>query len=138
MRGGGGTGAAGTARVRVLRVVGWFAVAVACDLLVLLTRGRDDAANFAAAYLLEQSLSVDNLVAFLVVFRLFKARRCGALLPGPPGGGGCWRRRCSAEARTTRRRARGCQPALPNGRLRCRCLLRTSRWRCHGACWARR
>mmetsp|Transcript_14513 Transcript_14513/g.43337 ORF Transcript_14513/g.43337 Transcript_14513/m.43337 type:complete len:183 (-) Transcript_14513:601-1149(-) len=59
-----------------------YAVFAACAFGALLWawRGRPAAAAFAAGYLVEQSLSVDNLFVFIMLFDYFKAR--------PPSGRG--------------------------------------------------
>jgi tellurite resistance protein TerC len=46
----------------------WFAVAAAFGVLVLLLRGGSAMQDYFAAYLLEESLSVDNLFVFLMIF----------------------------------------------------------------------
>lgn len=50
----------------------WIGLALLFNLFVLLTRGRDAALTFLAGYLLEESLSVDNLFVFLLVFSYFR------------------------------------------------------------------
>jgi len=52
----------------VLRVVFWVGVGLAFGAWVALTRGSVAAAEYYAAYLLEQSLSVDNIFVFVIVF----------------------------------------------------------------------
>lgn len=49
--------------------IAWIAVALLFDLGIALTMGADDAKEFLSAYLLEKTLSVDNLFVFLVIFR---------------------------------------------------------------------
>ncbi|AKF04982.1 Integral membrane protein TerC [Sandaracinus amylolyticus] len=53
----------------------WVGLAIGFDLLVWATLGAGPALDFATAYVIEKSLSVDNLFVFLVVF--------GALRIGP-------------------------------------------------------
>jgi tellurite resistance protein TerC len=52
----------------VTRVVFWIGVAVAFGAWVAIARGAADAAAYYAAYLLEFSLSVDNIFVFVIVF----------------------------------------------------------------------
>jgi tellurite resistance protein TerC len=49
----------------------WIGIAAAFGLWVLLTRGADDAIAFAAAYVTEESLSLDNMVVFVAIFSSF-------------------------------------------------------------------
>jgi TerC family integral membrane protein len=46
----------------------WFALAAAFGLLVLVLRGGSAMQDYFAAYLLEESLSVDNLFVFMMIF----------------------------------------------------------------------
>ena len=46
----------------------WIGVALAFGLWIGIARGRDDGEDFLAAYLMEKTLSIDNLFVFLVVF----------------------------------------------------------------------
>lgn len=50
----------------------WMALAGAFALLVLFWRGHTPALEFVTGYVIELSLSVDNLFVFLVVFRYFR------------------------------------------------------------------
>jgi tellurite resistance protein TerC len=50
----------------------WLAVAVVFNIIVYLWHGQDTAMEFAAAYIVERSLSVDNLFVFLLIFSYFK------------------------------------------------------------------
>jgi len=50
----------------------WIALAAAFAVLVLFWQGRAQALQFATGYVIELSLSVDNLFVFLVIFRYFK------------------------------------------------------------------
>lgn len=54
----------------------WFLAAFAVGFGVFLTKGSDAASSYAAGYLLEMSLSVDNFCAFLLLFKVFNVR-CG-------------------------------------------------------------
>jgi tellurite resistance protein TerC len=49
----------------------WIALAAAFAVLVLFWHGRDQALQFVTGYVIELSLSVDNLFIFLVIFRYF-------------------------------------------------------------------
>jgi tellurite resistance protein TerC len=51
----------------------WIALAAAFAVLVLFWHGRAQALQFVTGYVIELSLSVDNLFVFLVIFRYFKA-----------------------------------------------------------------
>jgi tellurite resistance protein TerC len=50
----------------------WIALAVAFAILVFFWHGRAQALQFVTGYVIELSLSVDNLFVFLVIFRYFK------------------------------------------------------------------
>ena len=50
----------------------WIAMAAAFAVLVLFWHGRAEALQFVTGYVIELSLSVDNLFVFLVIFRYFK------------------------------------------------------------------
>jgi TerC family integral membrane protein len=50
----------------------WIALAAAFAVLVLFWRGHVPALQFVTGYVIELSLSVDNLFVFLVIFRYFK------------------------------------------------------------------
>jgi tellurite resistance protein TerC len=50
----------------------WIALAAAFAVLELLWHGRAQALQFVTGYVIELSLSVDNLFVFLVIFRYFK------------------------------------------------------------------
>ena len=50
----------------------WIALAAAFAVLVLFWHGRAPALQFVTGYVIEVSLSVDNLFVFLVIFRYFK------------------------------------------------------------------
>src|SRR5258706_3275978 len=49
-------------------VIVWVGLGLAVGLLVAVTQGRDAATEYVAAYLLEESLSVDNIFVFVVIF----------------------------------------------------------------------
>ena len=50
----------------------WIALAAAFAVLVYFWHGKTPALEFATGYLIEESLSVDNLFVFLLIFRFFK------------------------------------------------------------------
>jgi len=50
----------------------WIALAAAFAVLVLFWQGRAQALQFVTGYVIELSLSVDNLFVFLVIFRYFR------------------------------------------------------------------
>jgi len=50
----------------------WIALAAAFAVLVLFWHGRAQALQFVTGYVVELSLSVDNLFLFLLIFRYFK------------------------------------------------------------------
>ena len=45
---------------------------LAFDLGIFVLKGRAEAFDFITAYLIEDSLSIDNLFVFLLIFRTFK------------------------------------------------------------------
>lgn len=49
-------------------VVFWVSAAIAVGLVIGYTRGIPDAEAYFAGYILEQSLSVDNLFVFTLIF----------------------------------------------------------------------
>jgi len=59
-------------REAVLWSVFWIGLAAAFAVLVYFLRGRTTALDFVTGYLIEESLSVDNLFVFLLIFRYFK------------------------------------------------------------------
>jgi len=50
----------------------WTGLALAFNSLILLNLGRDAALTFLTAYIVELSLSVDNLFVFLLIFSAFR------------------------------------------------------------------
>ena len=56
------------ARRNVARVVFWVGVALVFGVWVAVTRGTSAAAEYYAAYLLEESLSIDNIFVFAMIF----------------------------------------------------------------------
>lgn len=59
-------------REAVLWSLTWIALAAAFAVLICFWRGRVDALEFTTAYIVELSLSVDNLFIFLLIFRYFR------------------------------------------------------------------
>ena len=55
-------------RTAILWSVGWIGVALGFNLFVALKFGAEAGEQFLAAYLLEKSLSIDNLFLFIVIF----------------------------------------------------------------------
>jgi tellurite resistance protein TerC len=50
----------------------WIALAMAFNVIILYWRGQDDFMLFLTGYVIEKSLSVDNLFVFLLIFGYFK------------------------------------------------------------------
>jgi len=50
----------------------WIGLALAFNLLIYVWRGSDAALQFLAGYLIEESLSIDNLFVFVMVFSYFR------------------------------------------------------------------
>ena len=50
----------------------WIAMAAGFAVLIYFWRGRESAVEFTAGYIIELSLSVDNLFVFLLIFRYFR------------------------------------------------------------------
>ena len=63
-----GGNAAGRWSRDVTRVVFWVGVGLAFGIWVAVTRGPAAAAEYYAAYLLEESLSIDNIFVFVIIF----------------------------------------------------------------------
>ncbi len=59
-------------------------LAVAFGLGIYVTLGADKAAEYFAGYLLEQSLSIDNLFVFVLIFDYFKTDSAGQDKVGAP------------------------------------------------------
>jgi tellurite resistance protein TerC len=53
----------------------WITLALLFNLLIYFWKGPDAAVTFLSAYLIEKSLSVDNLFVFLLVFKYFQVRQ---------------------------------------------------------------
>ena len=58
-------------REGVVWSIGWLAVSVLAALVVLAFRGSQDAIEYTTVYLIERSLSLDNLFVFLLLFAYF-------------------------------------------------------------------
>jgi tellurite resistance protein TerC len=62
--------------IRIKEALGWsafwIALALAFNTLIYFTEGTQPAIEFLTAYLIEKSLSVDNLFVFIVLFNYFK------------------------------------------------------------------
>jgi len=50
----------------------WIALSLAFNVLIYYWEGKDAAVEFLTAYLIEKSLSVDNLFVFILIFNFFK------------------------------------------------------------------
>lgn len=66
----------GSRAIRLPEAIGWsvfwIGLAAAFAVLVYYWRGKAPALDFTTGYLIEESLSVDNLFVFLLIFRYFK------------------------------------------------------------------
>src|SRR5215211_7844260 len=51
--------------------IGWFVVSLLAAIPVLIFQGGDDAVLYTTVYLIERSLSLDNLFVFLILFTYF-------------------------------------------------------------------
>ena len=63
-----GTDARGSSSRNMVWVILWIGLGLAVGLWVDATHGRSAATEYFAAYLLEESLSVDNIFVFVVIF----------------------------------------------------------------------
>lgn len=61
-------------KASVKRVCFWVSMAAICNLIIFFTMGKDLALQFAAGYLIELSLSIDNLFVFITIFLGFGIR----------------------------------------------------------------
>jgi tellurite resistance protein TerC len=77
-------GRAPTFREAALWSAGWFVLSLLVALPVAALDGTDAAVNYATVYLIERSLSLDNLFVFLLIFGFFQVpqQRRGPLLLG--------------------------------------------------------
>ncbi len=55
-----------------LETAGWVALALLFDLWIFYARGKEASIQFLSGYLIEQSLSIDNIFLFLLIFRSFQ------------------------------------------------------------------
>jgi tellurite resistance protein TerC len=69
------TRAAASLRADIVKTFGWVMVAAAAAVAIGLARGRKRALEFVTGYIVEYSLSVDNLFVFLLIFKYFKVPR---------------------------------------------------------------
>lgn len=53
----------------------WISIALIFNLVILYFYGQEPALDFLAAYLIEESLSIDNLFVFILIFDYFKTPR---------------------------------------------------------------
>ena len=69
------------------------ALAFAFAGFLLGTQGREPALAFISGYVVEASLSIDNLFVFILLFRAFGLTKPGS---ASPCAGACWGRSCCA------------------------------------------
>ena len=60
-----------TFRESVVWSIGWLALGLAMTAVVLALEGSEDAVNYVTVYLIERSLSLDNLFVFILLFAYF-------------------------------------------------------------------
>jgi len=63
-----------TAKRSAMLVAVWVGIAIAFGVLIFFWKGRTSAVEYSAGYLVEYSLSVDNMFVFLVVMNYFKVK----------------------------------------------------------------
>jgi len=51
---------------------GWISLALCFNVFLWIYRGHEDALDFLAGYLIEESLSVDNIFVFILIFQYFR------------------------------------------------------------------
>jgi len=51
--------------------IGWLAISLAAAVVLLVAEGGDRAINYTTVYLIERSLSLDNLFVFILLFTYF-------------------------------------------------------------------
>jgi len=61
-------------REALLASGGWIGIALLFNLWIYFSRGRGAGLDFLTAYLVEKSLSVDNIFLFVVIFRAFEIK----------------------------------------------------------------
>lgn len=59
-------------KTAITRTIYWVGAAIAYGFLLIFVAGPETSGEFYAGYLLEQSLSIDNLLVFLLLFEYFK------------------------------------------------------------------
>ena len=59
-------------RAAIAEIAGWVLLALLFDLWIFQARGREASMQFLAGYLVEQSLSIDNIFIFLLIFHSFR------------------------------------------------------------------
>lgn len=62
-----------TTKMVTMRVIAWVGLAIAFNIFVLIDLGKTKALEFLTGYIVEYSLSVDNLFVFIMLFEYFKA-----------------------------------------------------------------
>src|SRR5918997_3485890 len=58
-------------REAVIWSIGWLVLSLLAAIPVLLLEGSEDAVSYTTVYLIERSLSLDNLFVFLLLFAYF-------------------------------------------------------------------
>lgn len=59
-------------RKAVIQTVFWVTLSIAFSLFIWFESGREDTVRYLSAYLLEWSLSVDNIFVFIIIFNFFR------------------------------------------------------------------
>src|SRR5579862_7178025 len=62
-------------REAALWSVFWVSISIAFNLWILRVHGSEKALQFFTGYIIEQSMSVDNIFIFILVFRAFSVQR---------------------------------------------------------------
>ncbi|MEO7768155.1 MAG: TerC/Alx family metal homeostasis membrane protein [Ferruginibacter sp.] len=60
-----------TLRVALIQTIFWVVLALAFGVFIWLENGMDDTIQYISAYLLEWSLSIDNIFVFIIIFSFF-------------------------------------------------------------------
>src|SRR4051812_38234738 len=63
-----------TLKNALVQTMFWVALALAFGVFLWLTTGVEDALQYVSAYLLEWSLSIDNIFVFIIIFNFFGVR----------------------------------------------------------------
>lgn len=63
-----------TLKNALVQTIFWVALALAFGVFLWLTTGVEDALQYVSAYLLEWSLSIDNIFVFIIIFNFFGVR----------------------------------------------------------------